>query len=148
MQNERYEELEETTTHFYDELGKLSEAPLLTPKESKKLRKLLTEQLFMAVDLHFKKSKNDINQSKVLLKEEKEEFKKYHKKEKEGVSFLTKVKEVLHIGKREKKVQVITDRRTGGNTVSLPAQSETQSSAIEASDKKEENKEQFDDKSP
>lgn len=148
MQNERYEELEETTTHFYDELGKLSEAPLLTPKESKKLRKLLTEQLFMAVDLHFKKSKNDINQSKVLLKEEKEEFKKYHKKEKEGVSFLTKVKEVLHIGKREKKVQVITDRRTGGNIVSLPAQSETQSSAIEASDKKEENKEQFDDKSP
>lgn len=148
MQNERYEELEETTTHFYDELGKLSEAPLLTPKESKKLRKLLTEQLFMAVDLHFKKSKNDINQSKVLLKEEKEEFKKYHKKEKEGVSFLTKVKEVLHIGKREKKVQVITDRRTGGNTVSLPAQSGTQSSAIEASDKKEENKEQFDDKSP
>mgnify|MGYP007029258902 CR=1 FL=1 len=144
MQNERYEELEETTTHFYDELGKLSEAPLLTPKESKKLRKLLTEQLFMAVDLHFKKSKNDINQSKVLLKEEKEEFKKYHKKEKEGVSFLTKVKEVLHIGKREKKVQFLTD----GDTVSLPAQSETQSSAIEASDKKEENKEQFDDKSP
>lgn len=118
-----YDELEETTTHYYDELGKLSEAPLLSKKDRKKLQKLLISHMFLSVELILKQEKESINQGKVLLKEDKQNFKQKHKSSiwAKTVNFFKKIGKNKENIDRGKKVEILTNTgaESGADSVLL-----------------------------
>ncbi len=124
-----FNDLSEATEYYFNELGKLEDAPCLTEKERKKLKNLLVKRLFASVDSAVFQDKTQTKMAKTELKEYKTEFVKSHR-----TGIIAKIKSIFHKkGKESDIVQVTTSSTQEAlDMSSLSALPDSQQNVVEA----------------
>ena len=86
-------DLAECTEYYYNELGKLSQAPEITEKQRRKLRKWIVNSMNESIKLLIKQQSQINEISKTVQDENFKEFKELHKTQKDGTMLITQSNE-------------------------------------------------------